>query len=100
MKKIYLENAPEDLKTKIEEFFKSIQFEYELVNDQADAIMAVKFPQEREVSKKNVLFANGRIACPVAFMAAENLGISKSNLGKFLNVLDIKIFGCQLGCFK
>jgi hypothetical protein len=41
----------------------------------------------------------GRIACPVAFRLAEELGLSRRDLGELLNELKIKIIQCQLGCF-
>jgi len=41
----------------------------------------------------------GRIACAAAFRLAEELGISRKDLGELLNELRIKITNCQLGCF-
>ena len=43
---------------------------------------------------------NGRIPCAAAFRLAEELGITRSRLGEFLNELNIKIIQCQLGCFS
>jgi hypothetical protein len=42
---------------------------------------------------------NGKIACTVAFRLAEELGLSRKDLGELLNELKIKIIQCQLGCF-
>jgi hypothetical protein len=41
----------------------------------------------------------GRIACAQAFRLAEELGLSRKDLGELLNELRIKITNCQLGCF-
>jgi hypothetical protein len=41
----------------------------------------------------------GMIPCPAAFRLAEELGISRREMGEFLNELRIKITNCQLGCF-
>lgn len=41
----------------------------------------------------------GKIPCPEAFRLAEELGISRKELGDLLNELKIKINQCQLGCF-
>jgi len=41
----------------------------------------------------------GKIACGAAFRLAEELGISRKELGDLLNELRIKIIQCQLGCF-
>ena len=41
----------------------------------------------------------GKMACAAAFRLAEELGISRKDLGEILNELRIKITNCQLGCF-
>lgn len=41
----------------------------------------------------------GKIACAAAFRLAEELGLSRKDLGELLNELKIKIMHCQLGCF-
>jgi hypothetical protein len=41
----------------------------------------------------------GKIPCAAAFRLAEELGISRKELGNLLNEMKIKIIQCQLGCF-
>jgi hypothetical protein len=41
----------------------------------------------------------GKIPCPAAFRLAEELKITRPELGNLLNDLKIKIVQCQLGCF-
>ena len=41
----------------------------------------------------------GKIPCGAAFRLAEDLGISRKELGDLLNDMRIKIIQCQLGCF-
>jgi len=41
----------------------------------------------------------GRISCAAAMRLAEELVISRRDLGKLFNELKIKITNCQLGCF-
>ena len=41
----------------------------------------------------------GKIPCGAAFRLAEELGLSRRELGELLNELRIKITQCQLGCF-
>jgi len=41
----------------------------------------------------------GKIPCAAAFRLAEELGLSRNDLGELLNELRIKIIQCQLGCF-
>ncbi len=42
----------------------------------------------------------GKIACASCFKIAEDLGISKQEMGEILNQMKVKIGYCQLGCFK
>jgi hypothetical protein len=41
----------------------------------------------------------GRIPCAAAFRLAQELSLSRQDLGELLNELKIKITQCQLGCF-
>jgi len=41
----------------------------------------------------------GKMPCAAAFRLAEELGISRKEMGNLLNELRIKIIQCQLGCF-
>ena len=41
----------------------------------------------------------GKLACAAAFRLAEEVGISRQDLGNLLNELRIKLIQCQLGCF-
>ncbi len=41
----------------------------------------------------------GKIPCAAAFRLAEELEISRQELGNLLNNMKIKIIQCQLGCF-
>jgi hypothetical protein len=42
---------------------------------------------------------DGKMPCAVACRLAEELGLSRLDLGELLNELKIKIIQCQLGCF-
>ena len=42
---------------------------------------------------------DGRISCAAAMRLAEELVISRKDMGNLLNELKIKIKQCQLGCF-
>jgi hypothetical protein len=44
--------------------------------------------------------SNQRISCRTAFEIADEAGVERMKIGKVLNEMDIKIYGCQLGCFK
>ncbi len=40
------------------------------------------------------------ITCPQAFALAEKHKIPKKDISEFCNTHNVKIRGCQLGCFK
>ncbi len=42
---------------------------------------------------------DGKLPCVVAFRIAEKLGVPVRQVGDAANELDIRIRGCQLGCF-
>jgi hypothetical protein len=42
---------------------------------------------------------NDRIPCPVARKIAEELSVSYKEVGRAADELNIKITGCDLGCF-
>ncbi|MDO8490729.1 MAG: hypothetical protein Q7T04_01780 [Dehalococcoidia bacterium] len=41
----------------------------------------------------------GRLPCPVAFKIADEMKVSKKEIGETCNKLGIKVSSCQLGCF-
>ncbi|MGA9755944.1 MAG: hypothetical protein WBV23_12480 [Desulfobaccales bacterium] len=56
-------------------------------------------PQEDIKDRIRAAAPEGKIACAAAFRLAEELGLSRKDLGALLNDLKIKIIQCQLGCF-
>ncbi|KNZ43365.1 hypothetical protein [Acetobacterium bakii] len=56
----------------------------------------------REIIEKYCEIKDDRkyIKCANAFKAAEELNIGVAEVGKFCHGKNIKIMGCQLGCFK
>lgn len=40
-----------------------------------------------------------RLPCAVAFKIARDLDVPVAEVGRACNALDVKIVGCQLGCF-
>jgi hypothetical protein len=55
--------------------------------------------QEELKVKIRAAAPQGRIACAAACRLAEELAISRKEMGELLNELNIKIKHCQLGCF-
>jgi len=55
--------------------------------------------QEELKTRIRAAAPEGKIACAAAFSLAEDLKISRQEMGNLLNELRIKIIQCQLGCF-
>jgi hypothetical protein len=55
--------------------------------------------EEELKSRIRAAAPEGKIPCATAFRLAEELGLSRKDLGELLNELRIKIIQCQLGCF-
>jgi hypothetical protein len=55
--------------------------------------------EEEAKNRIRAAATEGKIPCAAAFRLAEELGISRQDLGNLLNELRIKIIQCQLGCF-
>ncbi len=43
--------------------------------------------------------SNQRITCRTAFEIADEAGVDRMKIGRLLTEMEIKIHGCQLGCF-
>jgi hypothetical protein len=55
--------------------------------------------QEELRAKIQATAREGKMPCAAAFRLAEELGISRREVGNLLDELKIKITQCQLGCF-
>lgn len=55
--------------------------------------------KEEQKARVQAAALQGKIACAQAFKLAEELGLSRAEMGELLNELRIKIVQCQLGCF-
>jgi len=55
--------------------------------------------QEELKTRIKAAAPEGKIPCGAAFNLAEELHLSRKEMGEWLNELRIKIIQCQLGCF-
>jgi hypothetical protein len=60
--------------------------------------MAVDEKKLEEAIK--ALLVKGKLPCPAALKLSKDLNVSTKAIGDMANKLEIKIAGCQLGCFK
>jgi hypothetical protein len=96
---LYLDNPSYEQRKKIDEFFKGLNITLRLVDSEAAADIIIRWPSERLECDERTLYADGFSSCSNAFKAAAEMGVEKVILGEFLNLLNIKLKECQLGCF-
>ena len=88
-----------DLAEKVAAFADTGGLELEIV-ESGPADLRVNVSGERRESTVDVLEAGGWIKCATAWALARRHGVELLALGGLLNVLDIKIRECCLGCFR
>lgn len=98
--RLHMLNPTSKWRESIEEFLEEIEAEVSVVDSPVEADVVIDWPDEKLASEPNRLHSGGSMTCPNAFAAAAKLRISRYNMGRLLNLLDAKITGCQLGCFK
>ncbi len=86
------------LKNELAGFLRREQIPLEAVDADLAAV-TVAAPGGRLESGYETIFAGGWVKCETARYLAEKLGISRREMGKVLNFLDVKIRDCELGCF-
>ncbi len=55
--------------------------------------------KDKVVDKLKEVAAEGKISCTQAREVAKDLEIELAEIGKLCDDNDIKIYGCELGCF-
>ena len=72
----------------------------EEVISMADAMLGSNKDTNRTVEKElKASLVDGKLPCAVAFKIARKLRVTPRQVGDTANKLNIKIVGCQLGCF-
>ena len=99
IKPLYLDNPPEGLAEKIEGLFASSDTKVRWADSDDTAALAISWPDDRKDSDGTNIYSGGYIACANAFKAAARSGMDLTTFGEFLNLLDVKLRQCQLGCF-
>ena len=95
-KRIYVEIS---LKDKLQEFVNSENIDIEIVNEEPCDIKIIRTTEKIE-SDLDTIYSGGWIKCEMARSLAKKMEISLSRMGNLLNLLDVKIRKCSLGCFK
>lgn len=86
----------EDVRRLVEE----LSLPWDLSAGERGTVRIVQAPEgERPQCDLDTLHAGGWITCPTALEMALKLEADPRKLGALLNVLDIKVRACSLGCF-
>jgi hypothetical protein len=80
-------------------FLASKGADIEYADAPGDNVVVISWPGERKECDASSLCCGGFMSCENAFKTAAHLGLSRGVFGEFLNLLEIKLRHCQLGCF-
>ncbi|MBN2561366.1 MAG: hypothetical protein JXQ75_10600 [Phycisphaerae bacterium] len=92
-------SVPEALREQVAAFVSDEGLSIEVVSDSDATVRAVE-SEERLPCNLTTLQVGGWIACPTARAVAEKLGVGGRKMSALLNILDIKVRACELGCFE
>lgn len=83
----------------LQEFLDREKIDIDIVTGQTADIEVVKC-DARKKSCSDIIYSGGWISCEIARSLAKKIDISLGQMGRLLNLLDVKIRSCSLGCFK
>jgi hypothetical protein len=90
--------APPARRAAIEDFLHREALDWVVVDPPAGDLCIVEAAPKTECDEL-VLHPGGRIPCAVALGLADSFGVPGKVVGRLLNLLEIKVRDCQLGCF-
>ena len=91
-------SVPEGMLEKVRTDIQQMDIQVEVVTG-GECAVAVREAEAGSECNASALYPGGWISCTNAWTAANKLEIEKKNMGAFLDLLDIKVRDCQLGCF-
>ncbi len=90
--------VPEGLRDSVRSFVQAESLSIEVVSDGDGAVRVVQ-GSGRQQSDASTLQAGGWITCAAARAMTSKLRTDGRKVGKLLDLLDIKVRDCELGCF-
>jgi hypothetical protein len=90
--------VPPPRRAAIEEFLRREALDWIVVDPPAGDLRIVEAAPKTECDGL-VLHPGGRIPCAAALGLAQSFGVAGKVVGRLLNLLEIKVRDCQLGCF-
>jgi hypothetical protein len=91
--------VPEELRETVATFLETSGLDLEIAESEPCDIR-VETGGERRESTADTLEAGGWIGCATVWAMAAKHELALRRLGALLNVLDIKVRNCSLGCFE
>jgi hypothetical protein len=82
----------------IGDFLRQEALDWLIVDAPGGELTIVEAPSKTECGV-GTLHPGGRIPCAAALGLAESCGVPGKTVGRLLNLLEIKVRDCQLGCF-
>ncbi len=92
-------SVPESFLAPIRQLLAGQEIPLEVVCGGEGAVRVAQSGERRECDL-TTLHAGGWITCPTAWAMASGLQIGNPAMGKILNLLDIRVRRCDLGCFQ
>ena len=92
----------DELRDDVERFVRENDIPMELVDDLQSAGLGIVAPADKDEKKMcdtKTLYSGGWIKCPTAWAIGKRQGLGLMQLGGLLNMLDIRVRQCALGCF-
>ena len=91
-------SVPDELRETVGAFIKAEGVSIETVSGGGGGVQVVK-SAGRQQSDASTLESGGWITCSTARGVADKLGIDGLVMGKLLDLLNVKVRQCELGCF-
>jgi len=91
--------VPEELRESVDTFVNAEGLPIDVVSDDSGTVRVVQSGERRKCDP-TTLQAGGWIPCTVARAMAAKMRIDSRKMGKLLDLLDIKVRECALGCFE
>ena len=83
----------------LQEFVDAEGLPWTLVDAAGGKLNLIEVDQPAECDLER-LFPGGRIACSIALEMAEVYHVPAGSIGRLMNLLQIKVRDCRLGCFR
>ncbi len=89
-----------ELRDSVERFVRENNVPIELVDGLQSADLSIVASADKKMCDEKTLHSGGWIKCPAAWAIAKQYGLDLMQLGSLLDMLDIRIRQCALGCFE